>query len=157
MSKSYFIITGTSKGIGEQLARALLEQGSYVSGIARGRSPILNQFEKYKHVQFDLSDTLNIGRVMNEVLHQIDMTDMDRICLINNAAVVDPLKSIEQCTAEEISKSLQINLIAPMILTSCFITYTNNFQRRRKIINISSGSGNYPAPQMSVYCTAKRE
>jgi benzil reductase ((S)-benzoin forming) len=155
VNKSFFIITGTSRGIGEQLAKVLLERGSYVTGIARGMSSILDQYEKYRHIQFDLSDTLNIEHVMNKALLQIDIMDMDMICLINNAAMLEPLKSIDQCTSGEINKNLQISLIAPMILTSCFITQTNSYQSRRKIMNISSGSGNYPAPHMSVYCTTK--
>lgn len=80
---------------------------------------------------------------------------LEKICLINNAAMLEPLKSIEECSAWEINKNLQISLIAPIVLSSCFIKQTNHFQGRRKIINISSGSGKYPAPDMSIYCTAK--
>ncbi|OAB72509.1 SDR family NAD(P)-dependent oxidoreductase [Paenibacillus crassostreae] len=155
MNKSYFIITGTSKGIGEQLAKMLLENGDFVCGIARGKSSILDKYENYSHIQFDLSDTSSVEHMMSEAIYRIDIKDVEMICLINNAAMLEPLKSIDQCTTEEINKNLQISLIAPMILTSCFIKQTNTFQRRRKIINISSGSGSYPAPEMSVYCTAK--
>jgi benzil reductase ((S)-benzoin forming) len=77
------------------------------------------------------------------------------LCLINNAAMLEPLKSIEDCNAWEINTNLQISLIAPIMLTSCFIKQSNLFQGRRKIIHISSGSGRYPAPDMSIYCTAK--
>ena len=38
MSGSQLIITGTSRGIGEQLAYMLLEKGHDVHGIARGTS-----------------------------------------------------------------------------------------------------------------------
>lgn len=81
--------------------------------------------------------------------------ELEMICLINNAAMLEPLKSIEECGAWEINKNLQISLIAPIVLSSCFIKQTHHFQGRRKIINISSGSGKYPAPDMSIYCTAK--
>lgn len=33
--RGYFIITGTSRGIGEALARALLEDNQHVCGISR--------------------------------------------------------------------------------------------------------------------------
>lgn len=77
------------------------------------------------------------------------------VCLINNAARVEPLKSIEDCLAEEIIHSFHINLIAPIVLSSIFIKKTEGMKIRRKIINISSGSGTYPAPDMSIYSSTK--
>ncbi|WEK56056.1 MAG: SDR family NAD(P)-dependent oxidoreductase [Candidatus Cohnella colombiensis] len=155
MNISHFIITGTSRGIGEQLARMLLENGNFVYGISRGDSNVLNKYENYIHFNFDLSDVLGIEHLLSKIFDQININNTGLICLINNAAMLEPLKSIDQCNAEEINKSLQISLIAPMVLSSCFIKQTDNVQTRRKIINISSGSGTFPAPAMSVYSTAK--
>lgn len=155
MDRRHFIITGTSKGIGEQLARLLLEKGSYVYGISRGNPKDLTEYKNYIHFNYDLSNISVIERMMNGILNQIDLMNAKMICLINNAAMLEPLKSIDQCNPEEINMNLQISLIAPMVLTSCFINITNNSSIRRKIINISSGSGTYPAPAMSVYSTVK--
>lgn len=155
MSKSYFIITGTSRGIGKQLSTMLLEKGDFVFGISRGDSNDLVKYKNYVHINYDLSNALGIEYLLNKIFEQINLKNTEMICLINNAAIIEPLKSIDQCNAEEINKNIQISLIAPMVLTSCFIKETENVQFRRKIINISSGSGTYPAPAMSVYCTAK--
>lgn len=156
MNSNVFIITGTSKGIGEQLAKMLLRDGNYVYGISRGSSEILQQHMNYMHFNFDLNDFRGLEGLMDNVFDQLrELSNPDMICLINNAAMLDPLKPIDQCNAEEIRMNIQISLIAPMILTSSFIRRTNSTLARRKIINISSGSGTYPAPGMSVYCTAK--
>ncbi|MFC5700380.1 SDR family NAD(P)-dependent oxidoreductase [Cohnella faecalis] len=155
MNRSHFIITGTSRGIGEQLARLLLESDSFVYGISRGNSDTLDSYKKYSHYPFDLSNIMGIESLMNGIFAQIDTDNADMICLINNAAMLEPLNAIDQCEVEEINQNLQISLVAPMILTSCFIKRSDNDQIRRKIINISSGSGTYPAPAMSVYCSAK--
>lgn len=155
MAEKHFIITGTSRGIGEQLAMMLLERGSHVHGISRGSSDVLCKYKNYSHLRFDLSNTMGAQHMIDGILESINTNDTDMLCLINNAAMLEPLKSIEKCTQEEINENLQISLIAPMVLTSCFIQQTVNLQLRRKIINISSGSGTYPAPDMSVYCTAK--
>lgn len=155
MCKNHFIITGTSRGIGEQLAKLLLERGDCVHGISRGNSNVLNQYKDYSHTNFDLSNITGIETLIREILSQMDLTSTEMICLINNAAMLEPLKTIDKCTAEEINLHMQTTLIAPIVLTSCFINQTDHTHSRRKIINISSGSGTYPAPAMSVYCSAK--
>ncbi|MGG4345813.1 SDR family NAD(P)-dependent oxidoreductase [Paenibacillus lautus] len=155
MSGGHFIITGTSKGIGEELAYMLLEKGNVVYGIARGTSDRLSSYPKYRHRVYNLSDALGLEELMDNIFEEIDPDHADMICLINNASMLEPLKAIERCDATDIHMNVQISLIAPMILTSCFIKKTEGLSIRKKIINISSGSGTYPAPTMSVYCTAK--
>lgn len=155
MERGHFIITGTSKGIGEQLASMLLDRGHHVYGIARRFSERLRSYSNYNHRTFDLSDIMALDTLIEEIVNGVNINDSEIFCLINNAAVLEPLKSIERCTAEEIQQHLQVSLMAPMILTSSFIRHTEHIDIRRKIMNISSGSGTYPAPGMSVYCTAK--
>lgn len=155
MGKEHFIITGTSRGIGEQLAKKILEDGNHVYGISRSKSDKLERFAHFKHVQFDLRCTLEIDQMLNQIFSHIDIEHTDMICLVNNAAMLEPLKTIASCTPEEILDSVQISLIAPMILVSSFIQITHPCAMRRRVINISSGSAVYPAPGMSVYCAAK--
>ena len=114
-----------------------------------------NIYERYTHVQFDLKDIHGIDDVISGILEQIPLLSVECIGLINNAAMLEPLKPIDQCLADEISVHLNISLAAPMILTSSFIQHTNHITTRRKIINVSSASGNYPAPSMATYCTSK--
>ncbi|MEC0257286.1 SDR family NAD(P)-dependent oxidoreductase [Paenibacillus lautus] len=155
MSGSHFVITGTSKGIGEQLAYMLLEKGHIVHGIARGTPERLGTHSNYRHHKYNLNDTLGLEELIDHIFEELDPDHADMICLINNASMLEPLKAIELCDATDIHMNVQISLIAPMILTSCFIKKTEKLSIRKKIINISSGSGTYPAPTMSVYCTAK--
>src|SRR5690606_25484218 len=42
-----------------------------------------------------------------------------------------------------------------IILTSRFLEVTKNWKTKKIVINISSGSGKYPAGGMSVYCSTK--
>ncbi|MUG47640.1 SDR family NAD(P)-dependent oxidoreductase [Paenibacillus woosongensis] len=155
MARGHFIITGTSKGIGEQLAGMLLDLGHQVIGIARGNSERLRGYSNYTHRSFDLSDIMGVDVLLKEIVHEVNIVDSEIFCLINNAAMLEPLKPIERCTAQEIQQHLQVSLAAPMVATSSFIRYTEYIDIRRKIINITSGSGTYPAPGMSAYCTAK--
>ena len=50
---------------------------------------------------------------------------------------------------------MQVNLITPMILTAGFVRLTEGMTCRRKVINISSGTGTNPLSDMSVYCASK--
>lgn len=67
MNRSHYIITGTSRGIGEEVAKRLLEKGYTVHGIPRGVSRALTQNKNYNHITFDLSHTLEIEK---ELTHE---------------------------------------------------------------------------------------
>lgn len=155
MARGHFIITGASKGIGEQLAGMLLDLGHQVIGIARGTSERLRGYSNYTHRSFDLSEIMGVDALFKEIVHEVNIVDSEIFCLINNAAMLEPLKPIERCTAQEIQQHLQVSLAAPMVATSSFIRHTEHIDIKRKIINITSGSGTYLAPGMSAYCTAK--
>ena len=49
-----FIITGTRKGIGKELAEYYLKKGDIVVGCSRGESSI--QHDNYKHFCLDVGD-----------------------------------------------------------------------------------------------------
>jgi len=51
--------------------------------------------------------------------------------------------------------NIQLNLMAPMILISSFITLSNSLKTDKRIINISSGAGKKPYFGWSNYCSAK--
>jgi benzil reductase ((S)-benzoin forming) len=92
MSDSYYIITGTSRGIGEALAEMLLEDGQYVVGISRGISAVLTKYENYTHYLFDLGETDQIEQLLTNILGQIGSKEKEMICLFNNAAMLEPLR-----------------------------------------------------------------
>jgi benzil reductase ((S)-benzoin forming) len=156
----YFIITGSSRGIGLELSRKLLSEYHYVICLSRTENiktkvyALKNNY-RYAFYSIDLSSLTQTVNIMRDLIADIIMKDSESICLINNAAVVEPIKSIENCTTEEIITGINTNLISPIILTSSFINLTNNSIVNRIVINISSGSGVYPAAAMSVYCSTK--
>ncbi|MWV44278.1 SDR family NAD(P)-dependent oxidoreductase [Paenibacillus sp. HJL G12] len=155
MPKRCFIITGTSKGMGEAIARGLLERGDAVYGIARSAAEPLSERMGYIHTNFDLLQTSQIESMLQTILEQIKPEEFEMVCLINNAAMLEPLKRVEDLRTEEMTANIHISLLAPMILTSVFIRETRGWKLRRKVIQISSGSGTAANPAMSVYSTAK--
>lgn len=155
MPKRCFIITGTSKGIGASLAGTLLSKGDLVVGISRSEAGSLERRPGYTHVVFDLLQTAGLEQMMESILERIDPDELDMISLVNNAAMLDPLKRMEAIRPEEMEANLRVSLMAPMILTSVFVRETKAWELRKKIIQVTSGSGSYANPGMSVYSAAK--
>lgn len=154
MENGFYLITGTSRGIGEALAQKILEKGNTVLGVARGRSDALKSTH-YHHLSFDLADTSRISQIMERVNEVVDDQRFDFICLVNNASAVEPLGAIEKCPASEIETHVRISLIAPMILTSLFIRKFTGDRIRKKVAFISSGSAYTAVPHESSYCASK--
>lgn len=154
MKNGFFLITGTSRGIGEALAQTILKKGNTVLGISRSQPGNL-KFEKYYHFQFNLTDTSRIGQVMEKMDEVVGSQIFDFVCLVNNASAVEPTKSIEKCSSAEIESHVKIGLIAPMILTSMFIRKFSDEKIRKKVVFISSGSAFAASLGDSIYCSTK--
>jgi benzil reductase ((S)-benzoin forming) len=154
MDNGFFLITGTSRGIGEALAQKILEKGNTVLGVSRNRSDSLKS-TKYYHLSFDLTDTSRISQIMHKVNEIIDHRSFDFVCLINNASASEPLGSIEKCPSNEIESHIRIGLIAPMILTSMFIRKFSEAKIGKKVVFISSGAAFTAFPEDSIYCGTK--
>lgn len=158
MAKQVCIITGVSSGLGAELAILLLKQGYDVIGLSRTDNADIGKCTavgKYAFYPIDLTLTDNITAVLQQITASFDSSSLEAITLINNAASVTPLAEIQHCTDEEIINNVQLNIAAPIILSSAFMRLTSGWQATRKIVNISSGSAKYPAPSMSLYCSAK--
>lgn len=160
MSKHIYIITGTSSGLGAALAKLLLSKETLVFGLSRTTNKEIERLANeihanYKFIAIDLTQVHTIEVTLRELVASIDATTVESITLINNAATVTPIKPIEACSTTEIEASIQLNLAAPIVLASSFMQETAQWSAKRSIVNISSGSGQYPASSMSVYCSTK--
>jgi benzil reductase ((S)-benzoin forming) len=154
MENGFYLITGTSRGIGEAMARKVLEEGNTVLGVSRSQSESLNS-PKYTHLPFDLAETSRLGQILEKVDEIVGDQSFDFVCLVNNAAMVEPLGLIEECAVSEIESHLQVGLIAPMQLTSMFIRRFRDEKIRKKVVFISSGAGFTAMPGSSIYCSSK--
>jgi len=151
---AFFLITGTSKGIGEALAQKIVSEGHTVLGISRNRPERLNS-ANYYHLSFDLSDTSRASVIVEKINQIVDDQGFDFVCLVNNASMIEPLGPIEKCPPPEIEAHITVGLIAPMILTSLFIGKFADARIRKKIAFISSGAAVRPIIEASCYSSAK--
>jgi 3-oxoacyl-[acyl-carrier protein] reductase len=80
LKKSY-IITGTRKGLGKQLADYYLAQGHKVAGCSRGVSTI--QHANYMHFELDVADEKAVISMVRSVKRTFGIVDF----LLNNAGI----------------------------------------------------------------------
>ncbi|WP_244445037.1 (S)-benzoin forming benzil reductase [Oceanobacillus jeddahense] len=158
----YFIVTGTSKGIGASLAKQLLDiENSHVICISRQPNQELidtseNKSSRLSYYSFDLSRTNEMDQLFEQIFETIDsVPNIESISLINNAGVLNPIGPIEANETEDIINNVAINLLAPMACVSNFIKHTNTYNIDKRVMNISSGSAKYLLPSQSCYSTSK--
>ncbi|MCR8636065.1 (S)-benzoin forming benzil reductase [Paenibacillus radicis (ex Xue et al. 2023)] len=154
----YFIITGTSRGLGQAIANKLVNPGHHLFCISRKRNDDLISRSMHGNIdyyEFDLNEANQIEELMQAIFSEIDPSRAEAIYLINNAAVISPLSSIEQAESRELARNLNVNLLAPMILTSLFIRFTQPLQIEKRILNVSSMSVKNHLSGMSAYSAAK--
>ncbi|WP_316771817.1 SDR family NAD(P)-dependent oxidoreductase [Pedobacter frigiditerrae] len=149
MSK-ILVITGGSKGIGKGIIKAYLNEGFQVFSISRTSN---KDFEAVTQIEFDLSKTDGIVALLTGVFENFKSTEVEKITLINNAGTLGQIGKIEDIS--DIEKTVQLNTVAPLILTSTFISLTKNWGGEKKIINISSGAAQKPYHGWSIYCATK--
>jgi benzil reductase ((S)-benzoin forming) len=92
---------------------------------------------------------------MKNIISSIDMSNVEGIYLVNNAAVISPVVFIDSGKVKDITNNINVNLLAPIVLTSLFIRLTSEFNAERRILNISSRSVKNLHPGMSLYSAAK--
>jgi benzil reductase ((S)-benzoin forming) len=155
-----YIITGVSKGLGESLAQQVMKPNHYLICLSRQKNPkLIDQAEKagceIAYYTCDLSDQGAILDVTNQILKETPISRSEKLVLINNAGVVEPIKKIGNTEAGALAQNIQINLIAPMILMNWFIQAFSDKSCEKLVVNISSGAGTNPYHGWAAYCSSK--
>lgn len=160
MTRQLYIITGTSRGLGLQLAQQLLTPTHHLLCIARHEAPGLSQVAQARGAALtqwcaDLADPQEVVERLSQWLGAIDAQTIAGATLINNAGVIPALNPLRDAQGQDIARALRVGLEAPMRLSSAFLAATRDWAATRKILNISSGLGRRPMASQSAYCAAK--
>jgi NAD(P)-dependent dehydrogenase (short-subunit alcohol dehydrogenase family) len=156
-----FIITGTSRGIGAALAKALIGPQHSLLCISRSENPDLRTAAEacgcpFEYVSWDLSQTEEVGIQFNSWLENRDFSDLSSMTFVQNAGVLSPIQPIRGAwSSAEVQYNLAVNLQTPMVMAGIFAQQVQELDIPRRILNISSGAGRRPIAGWSAYCTAK--
>ncbi|WP_233900260.1 SDR family NAD(P)-dependent oxidoreductase [Tenacibaculum piscium] len=149
------IITGGSKGIGKALTKKYTSENYTVFSLARTLSEVKN----VQHISVDLTDSIATQTIftalLDKIIHQNSTSKITSITLVNNAGRLGKIANLENLEANDISKSIQLNVTTPLILSSLFIKKIQYLTCKKQIINISSGAAKKPYEGWSVYCSSK--
>lgn len=156
----YYIITGTSSGIGEAIAMQLLEKESKVFCISRSNNKQLIDYARendrwLRYITADLTETEKLPDILSEIFTDIASTDVSTLTLINNAGVLEPVGFSGTLDNHKTEAHFKTNLLAPAILINTFIELSSTFEIPRTIVNISSGAAINPYAGWSNYCASK--
>lgn len=148
-----FIVTGGSKGLGEQICKRALEQGHFVVNLSRSKPSYKHL--AFKHLGVDLSKGLQASKKLQGFLNRLDLKDYKKIHLINNAGMISPVGALTKLEATEIHQHLQTNLVSPILLSQVVAQQAKAQKKSLVIFNIGSGASFYPIAGWSMYCTSK--
>lgn len=123
------VVTGASLGIGEAIARRLLDSGCTVITLQR-RAPRLKH-ERLLFREVDLADGAAVRKVAGEIAAKHSVS-----YLVNNAGVNHP-NMLDQATVGEMDNAMAVNVRAAMILVQAFVP-AMRAARFGRIVNMSS-------------------
>ena len=151
MSKVWYI-TGASKGLGLALVQYLLKEGEQVAATSRNKQELANTVgdqEAFLPLQVDLTRESDIAASIAETYRHFGKLDI----IVNNAGF-GIAGAIEELSTDEITRSIQINLLANIHVIRYAMPYLRK-QRSGHIINISSIGGFAGALGWSMYSASK--
>jgi len=152
-SERIAIVTGTSSGIGLAVAKLLLEHGWNVLGVAR-HDPGLDH-GSYTHLTLDLSDVRAVASAFErEAAPLVSAGGTRRVGLVNNAAVVGRLGTVDGTDPGEALGVYAVNVVAPIWLMG-FVARHTPPDGALRILNVSSGAAERAIPGIGEYGGSK--
>ena len=147
------LVTGGSSGIGMGIAARFIELGNEVIVTGRRESALQAFKARYPSVITKVNDASDPAeRVALAVWVAREFPHLN--VLINNAGIQRKLNLLQIEPWADTALELDINLGAPIHLSSLFVPQLSQ-QPKAQIINVSSGLAFVPLAHMPVYCASK--
>jgi NAD(P)-dependent dehydrogenase (short-subunit alcohol dehydrogenase family) len=147
------VITGVSRGLGSALFDDLAGRGHRMLALGRHftdgqRALASDEPGRIRLRQVDLdSDEVPVDELASF------LAPGEPAVLIHNAGVVEPVGRVGALEQAELTRSIQVNLLAPMRLTNAFLSVRGD--RPVRILFISSGAASKTVGGWAAYCPTK--
>ncbi len=133
------LITGINGGLGGALKESFLERNYKVYG----HSTTPNH-----DIQAEFNNIESITKIKDFIFEK-NITG-----IINNAGIYSNTE-FYSLKEKDIQKIININLVAPIILSKYLLEYLTSSNKNGFIVNINSLAGKYPNYNESIYCASK--
>lgn len=151
------LITGSTSGMGQQMAKQLLEEGASVvinyahnEENAKSTMELLKNYENHiLLIKADISKEDEVKLMFQKIEEKFGKLDF----LVNNAAY-DKILSLEDLTPEEFRRELDVNLVARWMCTKYAVPLFQKSDYPR-VVNIASRLGERPMVDSLAYCTCE--
>jgi short-subunit dehydrogenase len=149
------IVTGGSEGVGAAAARLFAEAGANLMLVARNRKNLeaiaaeLRDKARVAIFPMDVSDADSCVDLVKKALFEFGRIDV----LVNNAGF-HVRGDVESATADELARTIDVNLRAPIVLTRLVLPHIRE-AGGGAIINVASLAGRTPVPGSAAYSASK--
>ena len=151
--KKVWFITGSSRGLGLSLTKAVLAKGDLVAATARNPEQLKDLVKAYPDqvlpLQLDVTKHSEIHAAVDKTVAHFGRIDV----LVNNAGF-GIIGAAEAYTDEQVRSQLETNLYAPIEITRAVLPYMRR-QRSGRILQISSIGGRIGHAALTMYQAAK--
>lgn len=129
MSKPLALVTGGSRGIGRAIVERLIKQDFEVLNFSRTPAvqPLVGE-------TFESVDLMSPNATQQAIAHWVGKREI--VHLVNNAGMIH-VAALEEVTPEQVQEMVNLNLMAPMLLTRALIPAMKN-QGYGRVLNIGS-------------------
>lgn len=143
------LISGSSSGIGKEIAIRLLEDGKHVVGLARHHEKFPSHFNEYTPFTIDFSKISSLEISLKELAKQHPQIDT----LILSAGY-GQFAELEQWSVQDMQTLMNVNFLSQAILIKTFLPSMKN-QKSGRIIVIGSECALQGNKKASLYCASK--
>jgi uncharacterized oxidoreductase len=142
------LITGGATGIGFALAQKFHSAGNRVILVGRSEAALAQAQSALPGFEIYAAD-ISLAEARERLVAQFP----DVSVLVNNAGVQVNTR-IEDASPQEIERELNINFLAPVLLTRAFLPLLMQ-QPTAAIVNVTSGLALVPKEVAAIYCASK--
>jgi NAD(P)-dependent dehydrogenase (short-subunit alcohol dehydrogenase family) len=154
------LVTGASQGLGKEIAKQLLSEGSHVAicsrdfgllqAVARELREQAGDGQNVFATTCDVSSAAEVERLFETVLSELGSVEI----LVNNAGVYGPKGESDAVLFADWARAIEINLYGTFLPCQYAMRHMKKIGRG-KIINLSGGGATSPLPNISAYAASK--
>ena len=148
LSNKIAIVTGSSKGIGLEIAKLLLEKGVKVAGWSRSGTSL--EHDNFLSVKVDVGDQSQVKKAYGHTLERFG----DQISILINNAGLGFEGNLIDLKEEDWNLMFRTNVDSIFYCTKLVVPEMQEMDEGH-IINISSIAGTNGIPGMAAYCATK--